>query len=119
MRGARGAVRTTRIPTLWGRSVEGEAEFVVAISDKDLRALAERRRISQLLCRPLFVGSARRGKVNDAFGVDVDNEEGKEAAKPDIAHGDEVAGPRAVISKKCSPSLAVGGARWPRLIMYF
>jgi hypothetical protein len=52
--------------------------------------------------------------VNDALGVYVDNEEGKEAPKPDIANGDEVARPRAVISKKGSPSLAVGGSRWTR-----
>jgi hypothetical protein len=97
-----------------GGSIEGATEPVVSVSDQDLRPFAKRCRISKLLGRPLFVGSARRGKVNDVLGVYVDNEEGKEAPKPDIANGDEVARPRAVISKKHSPSLAVRGATWTR-----
>jgi hypothetical protein len=65
------------------RPIEGRAELAIPVTDDELRSLAERRDVAELLCRPAFARLSSHGDI--AFLV---------AAKRGRAHGSRRRGPR-------------------------
>ena len=70
----------------------------VAITDDELRTIAESRRVAQLLGGPRLRGRSCHGDMHDALGIDVDDEEREDRPEPEVVRLKEVAGPDGVVS---------------------
>ena len=93
-------------------AVEVGAVLVVPVADDELRAVTERRDVTQLLSRPGFGRTPCDSDADHLLRVDVDDEEREERTEPDVVGLQEVAGPHRMVAQEGVPPLAARRSRW-------
>jgi hypothetical protein len=93
-------------PCAFCNAIEFGSKFVVVIANDEFGPFTEWRDVPKLLGRPFRGWRTSDTNVHNALRIDIDDEERKYGAKPDIIGLQEIAGPNRVVSQECSPSLA-------------
>ncbi len=91
-----------------GSPRERSTVLAVVVTDQETRARVERCRFPELLGNPCVARGASDGKMNDAAGTQLDDEEDEAGAKPQVVGLNEIARPNVlcVIVQKGSPGLS-------------
>ncbi len=92
--------------------VEGWSILAVIVADQEPWAFSERCGVAQLLGNSGVGRVARHGEVDDASGLEFDDDEDEDGAEQGIVGLEEVAGPDVVgvVTEECGPGL--GGCPW-------
>ena len=102
-------------PSTLRNTIKFSPELAVIIANDELGPLTEWRDVPKLLGRPFRGWRTSDTNVHNALRIDIDDEERKYGAKPDIIGLQEIAGPNRVVREKCLPALTVREFRWSRL----
>ena len=95
-----------------GHSGEGRPVLAVIVTDEESRRFAQRSSIAELLSDPGVGRVASYGEVDDAAGLEFDDDEDEDGAEQGIVSLEEVTGPDlvGVVSEECGPRLS--GCPW-------